>query len=228
MIKTIFLDLEDTIYPFEGSEAKALAEEAGVRAFCGECNVNFEEAFIAFYAVVDAARAEPDPCRNDRGKWFERLGERMGCAKNNAPEKAVSAYLKTLLSNIKPFPDALAVLPWLAKNFDVRLASEGMKGYQIERLKALKLEKYFSAVRCADECGLLKTPAFYKKMALDAGVRPGEAVMIGNSLRSDIGPAAKAGLKTIWINRFFEGDAKKGFARSFYHAKKMLMGFGRP
>jgi HAD superfamily hydrolase (TIGR01509 family) len=44
------------------------------------------------------------------------------------------------------------------------------------------------------------SPALFERVLRAAGAAAGEAVMIGDSLRTDIAPAAALGLKTVWVS----------------------------
>jgi len=68
--------------------------------------------------------------------------------------------------------------------------------------KKLKLENYFDAICLSFEIGALKPDkkafaAVLKKLK----VKPSEALMVGNSLRSDVGGAQSSGLHNCWLNR---------------------------
>jgi putative hydrolase of the HAD superfamily len=75
-------------------------------------------------------------------------------------------------------------------------------------LKALRrdgLQELFTVVALADLVGMEKPDERIFRYALEkAGVSPSRAVHVGNRLESDIRPAQKLGLRTVWLLR---GDA---------------------
>lgn len=64
------------------------------------------------------------------------------------------------------------------------------------------LSKYFDAVILSYECGLLKTNPKMFDLALEKlGVKKAEAIMVGDSIETDIEGATKAGVKAVLIDR---------------------------
>jgi hypothetical protein len=67
------------------------------------------------------------------------------------------------------------------------------------------LQKLFTVVALADFVGVEKPDEGIFLYALNkAGVSPGRAVHVGNRLESDIRPAQRLGMRTVWLLR---GDA---------------------
>ncbi len=86
-------------------------------------------------------------------------------------------------------------------------AGESTEAQVWEALARVGLDGYFEAVVLSREVGVPKTqPAFYEKalailektLALP-GLRPEEAVMIGDNYENDVVAAKGAGLKAVWF-----------------------------
>jgi putative hydrolase of the HAD superfamily len=100
------------------------------------------------------------------------------------------------------YPDVEPVLQDLGKSFRLALLTNGAPDLQREKLGGSKLAPYFYAVIVAGEVGVGKPDPRVFALTLERlSVCPEEAVMVGNSLRSDIAGAQRAGLKAIWVNR---------------------------
>ena len=88
------------------------------------------------------------------------------------------------------YPDAEPVLKEARKTFRLALLTNGVPDLQRSKLAGSGLEPYFDAVVVSGEVGVGKPDPRLFALALDRlGVLPEEAVMVGNSLRSDVAGA---------------------------------------
>lgn len=72
------------------------------------------------------------------------------------------------------------------------------------RLRALGIEPFFSAIVGSGDVGLKKPdPAIFKEALAQAQCPPKQAVMIGDRLDNDILPAQSLGMKTVWVRQGF-------------------------
>ncbi len=109
----------------------------------------------------------------------------------------------------QPFPDAHTALETLSSLAQVggglRLGILANQPLWIRRrLEDWGLLHFFEprAVIISDEVGVSKPqPEIFRFALYRAGVRPEEAVIIGNEFRSDIAPAKALGWRTIWLRR---------------------------
>jgi len=66
----------------------------------------------------------------------------------------------------------------------------------------LGIDRYFDFVLPSGAVGVAKpNPAFYRMALLSAGVRPDEALMVGDSYRADVRGAWSAGMDAAWLDR---------------------------
>ncbi len=109
----------------------------------------------------------------------------------------------------QPFPDAHATLEALSSlahaSDRLRLGILANQPLWIrQRLEDWSLLRFFElpAVIISDEVGVSKPqPEIFQFALYRAGVKPEEAVMIGNEFRNDIAPAKALGWRTIWLRR---------------------------
>jgi putative hydrolase of the HAD superfamily len=101
---------------------------------------------------------------------------------------------------IELLPGVRETLPRLAALTRVVLVTKGDLFHQESKLAASGLGDHFSGVEIVSE----KTAETYTKIFARYRVSVESAVMVGNSLRSDIWPALKAGAWTVYIPSEFE------------------------
>jgi phosphoserine phosphatase len=123
----------------------------------------------------------------DDDELAEELGERFGADRRALHET---------------FADAASALDALRADHAPAVVTNDASCWQREKLVASGLADRFDAVVVSGELGTAKPdPAVYAH-ALDAvGARPGDAVMVGDSLANDVDGPVAAGLRGIWLNR---------------------------
>ena len=90
----------------------------------------------------------------------------------------------------------------LSPRYDLYLASNGAAAVQHPRLDDSGIRPYFKGIFISEELGADKpSKAFFDAcFAAIPGFRTEEAVMVGDSLTSDIRGGRDAGLRTVWFN----------------------------
>ncbi len=88
-------------------------------------------------------------------------------------------------------PNVAATLEYLAPRHRLLLFTKGQPVEQLRKLERSGLRRFFSRIGIPLE----KDMAAYKRLLAQAALDPLNTVMIGNSPRSDINPAIRAGLR---------------------------------
>ena len=96
---------------------------------------------------------------------------------------------------IETLPGVAEALEALAGKADLVLVTKGDLFHQEQKLAASGLGNLFSGVEIVSE----KTPDTYRRVFARYGVDPAEAVMAGNSVRSDVLPPLEAGAHAALI-----------------------------
>jgi len=232
LIKTVLLDLDDTLVIDEA------AVEAALRGACVHAHLRYHVDADDFYVVVRRRMRELwysspaiDYCRALGIASWEGL--RSGF-EGDSPELAAlrewtPAYRKNvwrlaladmrirdiafadvlhkiyLKERRRPpvfFPETEAVLNGIKREYKLGLVTNGPADVQREKLKPSDLGRYFDSIVISGEVGIGKPDPGIFDIAFDAlSATPDEAVMVGNSLRSDIAGAQAAGIRAIWIDR---------------------------
>jgi putative hydrolase of the HAD superfamily len=100
------------------------------------------------------------------------------------------------------FADVPAALDALRDEHALALVTNGASCLQREKLDASGLADRFDAVVVSGDIGKGKPdPAMFAAALRALGAEPGEAVMVGDSLRNDVDGALAAGLRAVWVNR---------------------------
>ena len=137
------------------------------------------------------------------------LEEQTGGVDEKILKNGIDAYLKTKPHFLKPYPYVLETLEFL-KNMNLRLGivTDASREKAMDRLKAMDIVHFFDVIITFDESKVKKPNELPFLLALKKlRLKPEEILFVGDSLRRDIEPAGKMGMKTLLIKRY--GDLKK-------------------
>lgn len=109
-------------------------------------------------------------------------------------------YEKEKLQNLELYPGVKETLGNL-KKLDLKLVviTDASRYHARARLKKVKLLNFFDFLVAADMTGTKKPdPAHFLFALKELGIKPEESVVVGDSIRRDIMPARKLGMKTAY------------------------------
>ncbi|MFA4647685.1 TIGR02253 family HAD-type hydrolase [Pyrococcus kukulkanii] len=102
---------------------------------------------------------------------------------------------------VELYPGVKELLEDLAEKYILGVITSGPR-YQRKKLEVTGILDYFDVVVTRDDANAIKPNPRIFIMALErAGVRPGDAVMVGDNLEQDILGARAVGMKGVWINQ---------------------------
>lgn len=199
MFRTIFLDLDDTLLDFGAAEHVAVA-----RTF-REIGLEPTEELLARYSAINLSQWEAF----ERGeitrervlvRRFELLFAELGVGLDAASTE--DRYRGYLGIGHYFIDGAVELLDYLAPKYDLYLASNGVAATQDSRLKSAGIGHYFKAIFISETTGHHKPERAYFDycFAHIPDFDPETALMIGDSLTSDILGGINAGLRTCWFN----------------------------
>ena len=199
MIEFLFLDLDDTILDFHKAERLAISKT--IRDF----GVEPTEEILARYHVINKWHWE----QLELGlmtraevlvKRFAALFAELG-VEVDAPACA-KAYEKNLSIGHYFLPGAEEAVDRLHKKYRLFLASNGTASVQKGRMTSANLYRFFEKVFVSQEIGHNKPSLDYFNacFAQIPGFDKEKALMVGDSLSSDIKGGINAGIKTVWVN----------------------------
>ena len=86
--------------------------------------------------------------------------------------------------------------------YRLALLSNGASDLQREKIVGSGLDSWFPTLVISGDLEVRKPEPAYFRIALDRlGIRADEAVMIGNSLKNDVGGAQSVGIFAVWLDR---------------------------
>lgn len=199
MIKHIFLDLDDTLLDFH------LAEHIAIRATFDAMGVPSSDEVIATYSVINRSCWE----RLERGEWtrsevlvgrFEILFEKLGVSADPVATQAM--YEDKLCIGHYFLPGAEALLDTLFGKYKLYITSNGTARVQDARIASSGIMKYFDGIFISQRVGhdKPKLEFFEKVFAAIPCFDPDEAIIVGDSLTSDILGGINARIKTCLYN----------------------------
>ena len=199
MIEFVFLDLDDTILDFHKAEALALTDTLLV------LDVEPTAERLALYSRINAAQWR----RLEAGELtrlevlttrFDRFFAEIGVQRSSSD--AQRAYEARLSQGHYFIDGAVEMLEALSERFALYLVSNGNLRVQEGRLKSAQIERFFRAVFISEQIGADKPSRifFERCFAQIPEFRRDRAIIVGDSLTSDIRGGINASIRTCWFN----------------------------
>jgi HAD superfamily hydrolase (TIGR01549 family) len=206
-VRVVLFDLDDTLIDTRSSLQAARAATCRL-AF--ECYPGLTEEHIRqAYDIVarEFSRQRKTgllPFATTRNTHLHRWTEILArCGVESTHVAALADYDYTCrLKNYRLCPEVSEVLPQLASSYRLALLTNGLGDLQRHKIATFALEQWIPTAWISGEVGIRKPdPGIFWHALAQLDCKPGEAVMVGDSLRHDIAGAAALGIRTIWLNR---------------------------
>jgi phosphoserine phosphatase len=188
-------------------DARARAREiwraAPNYAFCRRIGISsWEGHFCTYEGDGDELRALRDWAPSYRHETWSRALADQDVDDGELAQELSERFCAERRERHETFPDAAPVLDALRADHALALVTNGASCWQREKLMASGLADRFEVVVVSGELGTAKPdPAVYAHALHALGAEPGDAVMVGDSLRNDVDGALAAGLRAVWVNR---------------------------
>ena len=201
MIKTLFFDVDGTLY--DETHAKIKAELGVVQFISTELNKPFTEIYNTYlnskHRILKSSKSDPN--RNNREKWYEETLKDLGTNKINLKILG-DKYWKIIKDNIEPYYDFMCVLPDLIQKYDLYVITDELLEIQKEKLKQLGLLENFKDIISSTHVGAVKpSPELFRYALEIAHSTPNESLMIGDNPARDIKGGNSVGMGTVWLKR---------------------------
>lgn len=199
MIEFLLLDLDDTILDFQQAEHTALGKT------------------LSYFGIDPTSQVRENYSRINREHWerlergeltraqvivgrFEELFRLVGVEADAA--RCAELYTENLSQGHCFLPGARETLDLLASRYKLYIVSNGTASVQAGRLKSANISHLFRNIFISQEVGFDKpAPEFFKRcFARIPGFDPRCAMIVGDSLSSDIQGGKNAGIATCWVN----------------------------
>lgn len=199
MIEFLFLDLDDTILDFKMAERVAIGKT--IRQFGVEPTEEIRQLYHQInkwhWEQLELGKlTRQEVLENRFGVLFEKLGRTVDAA------ACARAYGENLAIGHWFLPGAEEAVDSLHKKYRLFLASNGTASVQKGRMTSANLYRFFETVFVSQEIGFNKPSREYFDacFARIPGFDREKAIMVGDSLTSDIQGGINAGIKTVWVN----------------------------
>ena len=201
MIKYLLIDLDDTILDFHK------AERIGLENTLRHYGVEPSAETVELYKQINAAhwhaleKGEMTRKQVNEGR-FETLFRHLGREVDGG--ECAAYYLSQLAMTHDYLPGAEAAIISLSKKYRLFVASNGNSVVQFPRLRESGLEGHIEKAFISEALGENKPSKAYFDLcfAQIPDFDPTKAMMVGDSLTSDIQGGSNAGIPTCWVNVF--------------------------
>lgn len=208
-VRAIYFDLDDTLCGYwVASKAglKATFEELAPAGVTPESMMaNWARAFREFsprlreLGYYEGYLASGEPSRTEQ---MRRALLKAGINDSALAERLSARYAEARNSNLKLFPDAIAVLDSLAARYPLGLITNGPADIQRQEIATVGIERYFQHIVIEGEFGKGKPlPELFAHACEALSTQPEQTLMVGNSYLHDVKAAMDAGWKAVWIRR---------------------------
>ena len=201
-IKLIIFDLDDTLIdtskcsmPIKLRDALTAMVNAGLKVS------SFDEALQLLFSINSTALNGKEALR-----FFLK---RVGCSDTTLLDAGVQAYHGSVGDiKINPLPFALELLEELSSRFDLALISMGNEQGQGMKLNSAGISPlFFKSVIFTQE---YDKGNHYDMLCTALGLDYSSVLVCGDKFRTDLLPAQKLGMKTVWV-KYGRGANEKIF-----------------
>jgi HAD superfamily hydrolase (TIGR01509 family) len=198
--KAILIDLDNTLYNYQQTHAKALHKtlhflSTKTKRSAQEWKTNYASARENVNEFLYATASS-----HNRLLYFQQACESMGLSPFLYAYKAYSLYWDTFISNIVLYPEMKKFLHSIKKQ-KVCLITDLTADIQFRKIQTLKLDQYIDYLVTSEEAGVEKPhPAIFELAIQKLKCPKSSVIMIGDDLQKDIFGAARLNIKSYWLN----------------------------
>lgn len=201
MIKTNFLDVDDTMYDEVHPKIKAVL--AVVECVSTKLGMPVKEVYDTFLLskreIIHSLSGDPN--QNNRAKWYECMLHNLNTTALD-PQELSEMYWSIILDNIEVYYDFNYILPTLAKNYELYALTDEIYDIQLRKLNRLRVREAFQGIISSSHVGVVKPhPELFKYAMKIAGSSAETSLMIGDSPKKDIRGGKSVNMATGWLRR---------------------------
>ncbi len=196
---TLLFDFDHTLFDFDASEAAAFARTMAAHRMpdAGSVAETYQSINRQLWNEVEQGAITADAVRVLR---FELLIEAVGIEAD--AEAMAHTFVRELGASGDLYPGAREILELLSASATLALVSNGLGAVQRARIDRLDIARYFGAIVISGEVGAAKPSREIFDITFERLGNPARsgAVMIGDSLGSDMDGGKNYGIDTCWYN----------------------------
>lgn len=197
--KYLLFDVDDTLLDFQKAEFNAFL------MLLAEYGIDYKDEYYAIYKNENHRLWKEYELGNiKRNEIFDNRMIPLFKALNisDDPKEASYRFLTYLSKGAYLIGNTYKVLEKLSKKYQLYVITNGEPSVQYPRLNEVGITKFFSGVYVSEEIGYSKpNKEFFEYIESHIeGFNKEEAIVIGDSLTSDIKGAINFGIDTCWFN----------------------------
>lgn len=203
--KTIFIDLDDTIYDFAGASRESFLETydlLGYERFFNSFNHYmslYEPHNLELWGLYGEGKITKAELNKERYSYPLRM---VGIDNQELADTFCSEALGRIPTKNKVIPGAIELLEYLHPKYDLYILSNGFKELQEHKMQTAGLRKYFKKIVLSEDIGINKpNPELFIHALQVANASIAESIMIGDMFDTDIVGAAGVEMDQIFYNR---------------------------
>ena len=199
MIKFLLLDLDDTILDFHQSEYYAIRKTLsafGIDPTDETCDL-YSRINLAHWKALERKEITREQLEVSRfAQLFEKLNVQADAA------ACGKLYYENLSQGHYFLPGAEEAVQSLSEKYDLYMVTNGTSIVQHRRIASSGIGKYFRDIFISQEMGADKPDMvfFENAIARIPGFDPKLAMIVGDSISSDIRGGKNANIATCWVN----------------------------
>ena len=196
--QAMLVDADNTLFDFNESERRAILEVLEKYGYDDPAAPQvYHECNDRQWKLLEKKQTTHDRLRVDR---FTDFIARYG--RSDDPEAMCADYVAALSRQHILIPGALEMMRLVSGSMPVAIVTNGIKQVQRARFGRSPMMEYAKALVISHEEGVDKPDPRLLYIALErlGGIAPENALMVGDSLTSDIAAANNAGMDACWYN----------------------------
>ncbi len=196
----LLCDADDTLFDFGKAEENAFQEACAHMGFAAtpELHAAYSKINAALWKLLEQGGITQKVLRVRR---FEQFLEAIGRNDLNAQEMA-TVFADALGRQSVPIEGAIEAVARWSKIVPVIIVTNGISKIQHGRMDGSEVRHYISGMVISEEVGAAKPDPKMLEIGMEmAGITDKRRVLVlGDSISSDMGAAANAGIDACWYN----------------------------
>lgn len=221
--KTIFFDLDDTLWAFSENARDTFKEVYA--------NYNFDTYFNSFdhyYALYEKrnfelwdeyAKGQVTKEELNKQRFFYPL-QAVGVDDPDLSRRFSEDFFAIVPTKDKLMPYAKEILEYLKPKYNLYILSNGFRELQGRKMQASGIDGYFKKIILSEDIGVMKPyPEIFHFALSVTQSELKESIMIGDNWKADITGAKGVGMDQVYYNALLRKEER--FFRSTYAIKEL-------